>query len=511
MKPVEQDPCSNSYHLGPIAIFGIALTSLIYFADIFLRASQKCFWFDELFTVYLSRLHTLGSIYTANAHGVDFNPPLFYFFTRASEHFFGEGLIATRLPEMLAVWLFCLCLFLFVSRRLGPLSGLVAGVLPFFTLIQYYAYEARPHGLVLGWCGLMLIFWQRAQEGQRRKLWLIGLGLCMMGALLTHVYAVYLAFPFAVVELNELFSNRRMDWIASAAILLPLVAAVPVYLPLFHVYRLIAPKVFLPAAHDAIEHYFIQVMGPAGMVVLLAIALIVFGREPDAAPADGLSRQEAVLAAAFAILPFVGWLGALVSHGPFVSRYFLSGVAGYAVLLAAAISLPGVRLWATKVLACTMFLLLLMDLAMAAHELIKHNFVLVEPSSGIVLTTTPKTPMVRYASLATADPSLDVLVPPPLQYLYFFNYAPRAVASRLYYAGSATDFFTYALNELREWAHLDLKVVEIRPFLASHHRFLLYESNNDFRSMPVEFFLNAGYKMKSMHTDRGGTLYELER
>jgi hypothetical protein len=60
------------------AIAGVALFSVLYFADIFLKASQKCFWFDELFTVYLCRLPDFKSTWTAVAHGADFNPPLFY-------------------------------------------------------------------------------------------------------------------------------------------------------------------------------------------------------------------------------------------------------------------------------------------------------------------------------------------------------------------------------------------------------------------------------------------------
>ena len=135
-------------------IVNIAVVSAVYFADIFLKASRKCFWSDELFTVYLCRLPTFKDTWTAVTHGVDFNPPLFYLLIRFAQRLFGEGLIATRLPAIVGVWLFCICLFLFVARRAGVTSGFIAGAFPFFTLAQYYAYEARAHGIVLGWCGL---------------------------------------------------------------------------------------------------------------------------------------------------------------------------------------------------------------------------------------------------------------------------------------------------------------------------------------------------------------------
>ena len=122
---------------------GIGAVSTVYFADLFLRASQKCFWFDELFTMYLCRLPNFKSTWTAVTHGADFNPPVFYLLTRGAQRLFGEGLIASRLPALLGVWLFGVCLFVFVARRAGVVSGSIAGLFPFFTLVQFYAYEAQ--------------------------------------------------------------------------------------------------------------------------------------------------------------------------------------------------------------------------------------------------------------------------------------------------------------------------------------------------------------------------------
>ena len=167
----------NSLKLNWKTFAGIGAVSTVYFADLFLRASQKCFWFDELFTMYLCRLPNFKSTWTAVTHGADFNPPVFYLLTRGAQRLFGEGLIASRLPAMLGVWLFGVCLFVFVARRAGVVSGSIAGIFPFFTLIQFYAYEARAHGIVLGWCGLALVCWQRTAEGQTKKLWLAGFGL----------------------------------------------------------------------------------------------------------------------------------------------------------------------------------------------------------------------------------------------------------------------------------------------------------------------------------------------
>ena len=228
----ENDPVS-SRQLTWKTVAGIALVSAVYFADIFLKASRKCFWLDELFTTSLSRLPDFKSTWAAVLSGADFNPPLLYLLTRGAQRFFGEGLIPTRLPAMVGVWLFGVCLFLFVSRRAGVISGFIAGTFPFFTLAQYYAYEARAHGIVLGWSGLTLVCWQRSAEGQARNLWLAGFWLCLLGALLTHVYAVYLLFPFGLVELYNLFRGRPSVGNVAALVSAPVLVTVAVYLPLF--------------------------------------------------------------------------------------------------------------------------------------------------------------------------------------------------------------------------------------------------------------------------------------
>src|SRR5581483_7502041 len=108
---------------------------------------------------------------------------------------------ASRLPAILGFWIFSICIYTFVARRLGRLCGLIAALLPWFTLAHYYAYEARPHGALLAWCGVMLVCWQRSRAKAQGdsfartwppNLWHLGLLLAFLAGLLTHVYAAYL-------------------------------------------------------------------------------------------------------------------------------------------------------------------------------------------------------------------------------------------------------------------------------------------------------------------------------
>ena len=79
----------------------LVVFSIAYFVLTFYRASRKLFWLDELFTLHLSWLADLKSVWRALRNGVDFIPPLFYLLTHFSEHILGKGQIGTRLRRFL--------------------------------------------------------------------------------------------------------------------------------------------------------------------------------------------------------------------------------------------------------------------------------------------------------------------------------------------------------------------------------------------------------------------------
>jgi hypothetical protein len=509
----EQDEGSGPFQWNGISIACLAVVSLVYFADIFLKASRKCFWFDELFTVYLCRLSSFTNTWTAVTHGSDFNPPFFYLLIRGAQKLFGGGLIATRLPATIGVWLFCVCLFLFVARRAGAFSGFIAGAFPFFTLIQYYAYEARAHGIILGWCGLALICWQKTKDGRARQLWLAGFGLSLTGALLTHVYAVYLSVPFAAVEVYRLFKRSKPDWdIVAVLVFVPATVILAVYRPLLRAYRTASmPANYFPGSHDLIQRFLIDAVGPATMILILWLLLSVLGRLRHDQRADTepvIPQREIVAAAGFACIPILGLIGCKVSHGPFLERYFLSSIAGYAILLGFATS--GLRFGSkiTKTLAGCMFFLMLIDLGTTIYLGIKHRIVLLEPSTGLRLSTEPSDPMALYNTVSLNKSDLDILVLPSLEYIYLFTYAPSSVVSRLYYGAPDDDVNRGGYEKLARWAHVDLKTTTVDQFLATHKRFLLYESESIAHTDEVQSILSAGYRLTSASADVGGVMYD---
>src|SRR5215469_10035283 len=208
----------------------VGFATIIYFGIVFVLASEKLFWSDELFTFYFSRLHSLGDIWRALLTGTDQLPPPFYIITRTSTSLFGSGELAFRLPQIFGFWLMCISLFCFVRRRSSTAYGLVAMLFPLITDAFYYAYEARPYGLVVGFCGLALCCWQAATEGRLRMLSVTGLGLSLVGALSCHYYAILAFGPLIVGEVLRSVKSGRLDigvWIAFGVGLVPLVIFLP--------------------------------------------------------------------------------------------------------------------------------------------------------------------------------------------------------------------------------------------------------------------------------------------
>lgn len=503
------------------------LLSSLYFIDTLLRASLKAFWVDELLTVYLCRLPSFHDTWTAVLHGCDFNPPLFYLLTRGSERLFGEGLIATRLPAILGFWIFGTCLYAFASRRVGRACGCVAALIPVFTLAHYYASEARPYGLVLGCCGLMLVCWQRTREVQqfsspKTYLCLLGLSASFLIALLCHAFSVYLLIPFLLAESYSAIAKRRVHLATCAALLLPLAFVVPVYLPIFHSLKSFNLRYEVLHPQISLQHSVLLIFSPALVILLTGIALLAWQTsrpQRDDEPADTpprLSAEELVLSLAFLLLPSAGILVSRFNHGQYHDRYFISCTAGFALLLAQLISLgrQSSRLAATCIAA--MVLLLAGDSALAARaRLVGSDIVQAEPVSKFPFTASPSRPLERNYAFRDDTSQLDILVTDERNNLYLFYYAPEATRRRIVFASPKADsFMLTTFRLLDQWANLNVRTASYPQFFATHKEFLVYASdsgsNGSCRDCLQEF-LDAGYTLRSVRHDADNLLERFSR
>jgi MFS family permease len=495
----------------PLVLF---LFSLLYFLDVSLRASEKFFWYDELFTLYFARLPNLPSLWAALNHGVDFNPPLFYLLTRACNFLFGEGPIATRLPEILGFWIFSLCLFRFVSRRAGMLAGFSAMLFPMLTGAYFYAYEARPHAIVLGACGLALVCWQMSAETFRpRPRWLVGLFASLLFAFMLHCYALTLLAPFALAELFQTLRLRRMNWAVWFAIFLPALLSLPLYIPLLRSYRELDTghaftKVAVPQ-WTHVAHFYLFLFEPCILLVLgtlILFALDIFGRRRtidanDVEPSRAL--PDLILGLAFLTLPAFGVaLGKLV-NGPFFSRYFLAALAGVCILIGIGAGQRIGRKWIPLALA----LLLLCGATINLSKLIGlrvhgRGEWLEEPSMRFPLNTTPGQPLDMYPLLTSLRSDFPIAILNPFDFIYLVHY-DRSLQHQLYFAtASRADFTFFGFQRFRDCAPIEFHTpLTFSDIARARKSFWVYGDTGNFDQ--IALLGELGVHVKSLTVNKG--------
>ena len=89
--PLDKLAESVEQHIEKHSTWYLAILSVAYGVTVVAHASQKPFWYDELFTVYMCRLEGFATLWSGFQNGVDLNPPFMYGAVKASHAVFGEG------------------------------------------------------------------------------------------------------------------------------------------------------------------------------------------------------------------------------------------------------------------------------------------------------------------------------------------------------------------------------------------------------------------------------------
>jgi hypothetical protein len=507
-----------------IAFFVVALFSVLYFVDVSVRASEKYFWYDEVITLYICRLPTFHDSWQAVIHGVDYNPPLFYVILRAFRSVFGDGLIGSRIPDILGFWIFCVCLFRVVYRTSGVLPALFAMLLPMATGAYYYAYEARPHGIVLGCCGLVVLLWQLASESRAagrssERVYLLAFSITLLAASLIHFYALLLPFPFVCAELLYSVRFRTVRWRNWIAIIVPPFIGAVCALVLVRNYQTLVGKEFYPPSLGQLAQFYILILAPAALILFCAILLFGFDglvnirRRPDQFREGAmLAPETVVIGLGFLACPLVAIVLNMAANGPSVTRYFLSGLTGVCLLLGWRIGRCARPLLVGSVLCIGL-----------AGFVTKHSISMLvryshgigedlgEPVAGIPLNTTPGKPLLTHALLTrNAGGNLPIFVFLNLDFYYLDYYAP-ALSPRLYFAPHA-DSISYRLGPLvRTWCRLHYNKEETTTeFLATNNDFLFYAP--PMMGLPeLQKFNEAGFAIKWLKVNDSHILAEIAR
>ncbi len=312
------------------------LAAIVFFAGSIATDISRPFWYDELFTRYISRLDSPSLIWQALRMSVDNQPFPFYVISHYSQRVFGDNAFAIRFPGTLGFGVMCVCIYVFTRMRTNRLYAMGAALFPFSSGALYYATEGRPYGIELGFCGLMLVSWQAACGSRYRKLAIAGLAVSVAGAVSSHYLAVLLLIPIGVGELSRTIMRRRLDlaiWAALLTGLTPLLA----YLPLLQATQVYKANFWAPPSFKAFVECYQWLQTPA-LVPALVVAFVlatVSSRGKLAAglePAARVPLYEGVAVAAFVLLPVYQAAISPVT-GVLLARYALGIVAGAGILL----------------------------------------------------------------------------------------------------------------------------------------------------------------------------------
>jgi hypothetical protein len=455
----------------------LALVSLIYFTTTIYRASRLLFWFDEIFTIYEANLPDLRSLWHALIAGVDGELPLLHLLTRWSEHLLGVGPLGVRMPEIIAFWVFCLCLFRFVAVRTNAFGGLISMVFPMVTEAYWYSYDARAHALALCASGVALMCWQAAAEKKHaRFVPLFGVQLSLVAALLLHPYSVLIFVPLVAGEIARVIVRHRPDWVMWFAIATPAPIGL-IYLPVlqgsknFH-------NLFPPSLDVLFTSY--SVLFTSSITILVIALTLIYASElarplktSETTDLSNSSRgrlpvHETVALNAAVVLPFFMFAIARAAESLMLPRYALPCVFGISALL-------GIGLARRPVIGVIVLVLISVLFGYKFRQYRSGAF-LTEPMVYAQLSTSRRNFDERYELFRTASAeNLPIVLLDSADVTTTFYYAPADVLPRLVYLhGQDWEANAFLYKTLIDCCGAPGKVMKWPEFLREHRRFLAF-------------------------------------
>ena len=306
-----------------------------------LTARRKLLWDDEFFTLYLSRPDTMNGILKGLKTGADQHPPLFYYLTHQITWLFGLSHLTVRLLPLAGYGLMCVCLFYLLRRRTSVLWAFLGMLMPLASTAIYYATEARGYGMMLGFCALALLSWQRiCSSSGKRAYWLVTLFIACAMAVSGHYYAVLFVGALVLGEIARTIQLRRLDilvWLAFGG------AAIPplVFLSIIRSANSYSAHFWAIPIWSSLLDFYPGMLGPLANILLggAILFLIAALRSSSIGETKGerilrhFSTYEVVAWACIIAVPFFAmFLAKTVTHG-YTDRYALAGMIGAIVAL----------------------------------------------------------------------------------------------------------------------------------------------------------------------------------
>ncbi|MCI0602245.1 glycosyltransferase family 39 protein [bacterium] len=441
---------------------------LLYLSIACFLASQKLFWNDELYTLYFTRL-AWPDLWWALGTGADQIPPTFVLLTKVFSSVFGVNQISIRMPEMMGFLLLCFCLYRIVSIRMSAAGGFLAMLLPTMTPAFSYAYEARPYALVLGFGACALLCWLAVGD-RPRKLQMIGLGLSLSGAFLSHYSGILLFVPLILGEVIRIRLLKRIDypvWITFILALLPVL----LFLPLLRASASYGGGFWAKPKWGDIFLFYDYLLGP--MAVFLVFVVLLSGvfwmlraSTMERAGVHSFRSHELTAILGFVAISPIAVIASKLLTGALTGRHALLSVIGFALLIPYGIydSLGPKKL---ETFILPFFFAGFLGMAVANYYDCKED-----------ASSYQRTVQFLQHNAETEIPIVSWFVHPAQQVWY---YGPADLAGRLFYLADPEASLRYLGHDTIDRGMLNLKpwfpIKNVQPyerFTQIHKSFLLY-------------------------------------
>ncbi len=318
---------------------------------------------DEIFVLQTDSVRSVGELINIQRHyPISFDPVVYHLLAHACTKLLGATPLALRLPSIFGFLLMQLCLFLATRRIAGERAALIAMAFPAFTATLFYAPEARPYGLLLGFYALAFWAWQSAARDsgaaggpapRRRSLILLAVAIAL--TLNSHYFGILILIPVWLGELARTEQRRRLDLsmisaiivgMASIVFALPFERAAGEFRKHYYNTGAISIRAVSQAYRSLFVNYTTQPLAIQRiedvLLIVLALALIGFCILHLRRGEVRLPTPELIFLLALAALPLFGVaLAMFVTHSIEV-RYVLSAIVGISVFFALAIE-PSLR------------------------------------------------------------------------------------------------------------------------------------------------------------------------
>ena len=494
-------PATTANEAGPRVSQANAIAGglLLVFVALYLFASLRVSatnppWMDEVLAIWIARLASLAEIWRAITHGGDFLPPIYHLLLHGLISLFGDGMLAMRLPSLLAVLGCALGLFVLVRRRFALPFAALAATLTLGLALSGFAIQARPYALVTLCFTLALLAWDQA--GNRVTAWrtcLIAASLSLAIAL--HFYAALLVGVVVGMEVLRTLASRRMRvpvWIALAVPVVSLAAWLPLMRQIlrYNTGDTGAPQYYArPTLAALLRCYGDLMLGPndgllIGFAFIMALAFLARHLVParweraeiavaPERPGTARDLDYDVITASAVALPLIVFAASFLVTKTFNERYAIAASLGVAMLYARLVArMPGGS-WVACGLLATSCALWGVHALKAGHLSGNPDLMLLEKASG----------------------DQPIVVGEGQLYIQLEELAPDDLRRRLVFLtmpGAPSSDPTNA-HQVERWAPLrpDLTVTTLDSFVASHSSFYLFSSAEE-KDIVTRHFIRTG-------------------